>query len=151
MTAEKYLEQIATCKTRIKNKADEVEELQALSTNISPHLSDMHVQSTPDPHRAQEVWVKLAEARLELIREVLELLMLKESIIHTLEKVGGREYDVLYGLYVLGLPPQKVADRTFYSRRTIYHIKDAGLAKLQKIIDSDESLHKISQHCTPNV
>lgn len=144
MTAEKYLEQIATCKTRIKNKADEIQQLQDIAENISPHLSDMRVQSTPDPHRAQEVWSKLADARLELIREVLELLTLKESVIHNLEKVGGREYDVLHGIYVLGLSVQKIADRMHYDRRTIYNIKDAGLAKLQKIIDSEETFHKIS-------
>lgn len=144
MTAERYLQQIAICKVRIKNKVDEIQQLQDISENISPHISDMRVQSTPDPHRAQEVWSRLADAKLELIREVLELLILKESVIHNLEKLDGREYDVLHGIYVLGLSVQKVADRLYYCRKTVYNIKDSGLAKLQKIIDEDKTLHTFS-------
>lgn len=144
MTAEQYLEQVANCKARIQNKMDEIRDLQDLSENISPHISDMRVAQTPDTHRAQEVWSKLADAKLELIREVLELLILKENVIHNLEKLDGREYDVLHGIYVLGLSVQKIADRLHYDRRTIYNIKSKGLEKLQKIIDSDETFHKIS-------
>lgn len=139
MTAERYLEQIGSCKIRIKNKMEEIQELQDIAENISPHLSDMRVQSTPDPHRAQEVWAKLADARLELIREILELLRLKESVLHNLEKVGGREYDVLHAIYVLGHSVQRVADDMNYCRQNIYFIKKGGLSKLQKIIDSGKN------------
>lgn len=151
MTAEQYLEQIATCKARIQNKMDEIQQLQDISENISPHISDMRVAQTPDPHRAQEVWSKLADAKLELIREVLELLILKENVIHNLEKLDGREYDALHGFYVLGLSAQTLADRMHYTREHIYNIKRKGIENLQKIIDSDETFHKISQNFTSKV
>lgn len=110
MRAETYLRQIEESECRIENKIAEIQRLEALADDISPHLSEVKVSSTPDPHRAQEVWIRLIDARDELMDEVNELLDLKREITQTLEKLPAENYDVLFNIYVLKKPVQRVAD-----------------------------------------
>jgi DNA-directed RNA polymerase specialized sigma24 family protein len=135
MRAETYLRQIEESECRIENKIAEIQRLEALADDISPHLSEVKVSSTPDPHRAQEVWIRLIDARDELMDEVNELLDLKREITQTLEKLPAENYDVLFNIYVLKKPVQRVADEMRYTRQAIYYIRDRGLEELQKILD----------------
>lgn len=135
MKAEKYLEQIEINECRISNKISEIQRLETMAVNISPHLSEIKVSSTPNPHRAQEVWDRLIDARNELFEEVENLLVLKREIINKLEQLPHQEYDVLYKLYVLMQSAQNIADEEHYSRQSIYRYKCSGLEKLQKMLD----------------
>ena len=135
MKAEKYLEQIEINECRISNKISEIQRLETMAVNISPHLSEIKVSSTPNPHRAQEVWDRLIDARNELFEEVENLLVLKKEIINKLEQLPHQEYDVLYRLYILMQSAQNIADEEHYSRQSIYRYKCSGLEKLQKMLD----------------
>lgn len=135
MKAEKYLEQIEINECRISNKISEIQRLETMAVNISPHLSEIKVSTTPNPHRAQEVWDRLIDARNELFEEVENLLVLKREIINKLEQLPHQEYDVLYKLYVLMQSSQNIADEEHYSRQSIYRYKRSGLEKLQKMLD----------------
>jgi hypothetical protein len=136
MEAETYLKQIEECQYRIENKTEEIQRLEALANDISPHLSKIKVQSTPNPHKAQEVWVRLIDARDELFEEVDRLIDLKTEVTKTLELLPAEQYDVLFNLYVLLKSVQRIADEKHYTRQAIYYIKDQGIEKLQKILDS---------------
>lgn len=136
MRAETYLKQIEESEFRIENKIAEIQRLEALADNISPHLAEVKVSSTPNPFRAQEVWSRLIDARDELFDEVNELLDLKAEITRTLEMLPAEEYDVLFNIYVLCKPVQRVADEMRYTRQAIYYIRDRGLEELQKILNS---------------
>lgn len=138
MRAEAYLKQIEENECRIENKISEIQRLEALADNISPHLAEVKVSSTPNPQRAQEVWSRLIDARDELFEEVDRLLDLKLEITRTLEKLPAEDYDVLFNIYVLLKPVQRVADEKHYTRQAIYYIRDRGLEELQKILDSEE-------------
>ena len=135
MKAEKYLEQIEQNECRITNKLSEIQRLETMAIDISPHLSEIKVSSTPNPHRAQEVWDRLIDARNELFEEVESLMDLKREIIKRLEQLPPQEYDVLYRIYVLMESSQHIADDEHYSRQSIYRYKRSGLAKLQKMLD----------------
>ena len=136
MKAIDYLEQIDAYESKIENKISEIQRLEALATNISPHLSDAKVSSTLNPHRLQDVWVRLMEARSELLDEVDELVALRTEIVKTLELLPHAEYNVLYKIYISRYTVQQVADKNNYTRQAIYDIRDRGLKKLQKILDS---------------
>ena len=138
MRAETYLKQIEESECRIENKIAEIQRLEALADNISPHLAEVKVSSTPNPFRAQEVWSRLIDARDELFDEVNELLDLKLEITRTLEMLPAEEYDVLFNIYVLIKPVQQVADDKHYTRQAIYYTRDRGLEELQKILDNRE-------------
>ena len=138
MRAETYLKQIEESECRIENKIAEIQRLEALADNISPHLAEVKVSSTPNPFRAQEVWSRLIDARDELFDEVNELLDLKLEITRTLEMLPAEEYDVLFNIYVLLKPVQQVADDKHYTRQAIYYTRDRGLEELQKILNSRE-------------
>ena len=138
MRAETYLKQIEESECRIGNKIAEIQRLEALADNISPHLAEVKVSSTPNPFRAQEVWSRLIDARDELFDEVNELLDLKLEITRTLEMLPAEEYDVLFNIYVLLKPVQQVADDKHYTRQAIYYTRDRGLEELQKILDNRE-------------
>ena len=136
MRADIYLKQIEECECRIDNKTAEIQRLESLANDISPHLSKVKVQSTPNPHKAQEVWARLIDARDELFEEVDRLICVKADIMRTLELLPAEQYDVLYNLYVLMKSVQRIADEKHYSRQAIYYIKDRGIEELQKILDS---------------
>jgi hypothetical protein len=136
MKALDYLEQVDACEIRIENKISEIQRLEALATNISSHLSEVKVSSTPNPLRIQELWSRLIDARTELMDEVDKLITLKTEVVKTLEMLPLLEYDVLYKIYLSHYSVQKVADMKNYTRQAIYDIKDRGIEKLQKILDS---------------
>jgi DNA-directed RNA polymerase sigma subunit (sigma70/sigma32) len=136
MKAQDFLEQVDACESRIENKISEIQRLEALATNISPHLSEVKVDSTPNPHRVQEVWNRLIEARTELMDEVDRLIALQIEVTKTLEMLPLLEYDVLYKIYISHYSVQQVAEMKNYTRQGIYDIKDRALEKLQKILDS---------------
>ena len=138
MRAETYLKQIEESECRIDNKIAEIQRLEALAEDISPHLAEVKVSSTPNPHRAQEVWTRLIDARDELFDEVNELLDLRMEVTRTLQKLPPEDYNILFNLYVLQKPVQRVADEKHYTRQAIYYIRDRGLEELQKILDSRE-------------
>lgn len=138
MRAETYLKQIEENECRIDNKISEIQRLEALAEDISPHLAEVKVSSTPNPHRAQEVWDRLIDARDELFEEVNDLLDLKIEVRRMLEKLPPEYYDVLFNLYVLQKPVQRVADERHYTRQAIYYTRDRGLEELQKILDSEQ-------------
>ena len=117
MNAIEYLEKIDACESRIENKIAEIQRLEALATNISPHLSEVKVASTPNPHRLQDVWNRLMDVRAELLDEVDELISLRAEVVKTLEALPRIEYDVLYKLYISHYSVQRVADITHYSRQ----------------------------------
>ena len=136
MTAEEYLGQIEYCECRISNIISEIQRLETMAVNISPHLSEIKVSSTPNPHRAQEVWDRLIDARSELFEEVENLIAIKREIVQMLEQLPHQEYYVLYRIYVLMESAQAIADGEHYSRQSIYRYKRSGLAKLQKMLDA---------------
>lgn len=138
MRAEAYLEQVKEYETRIENTVAEIQRLEALVNNISPHLSKIKVQSTPNPLRAQAVLARLMDTKNTLVDEVDELITSKAEIIATLKQLSAEHYDVLYQLYVLRKPVQTVADKKHYTRQAIYYTRDRGLEELQKILDSRE-------------
>lgn len=117
---------------------DEIKRLEALADNISPHLSEVKVKSTPNPHRAQEVWARIADMQSELLSDIDDLIDLKKEVKKTLEKLPPSEYDVLYRFYVIRQSIQLIATKTHYSRPTIYKIKQRGIEMLQKILDEAE-------------
>lgn len=135
MTAEEYLGQIEYCECRISNIISEIQRLETMAVNISPHLSEIKVSSTPNPHRAQEVWDRLIDARSELFEEVESLIAIKREIIQMLEQLPHQEYYVLYRIYVLMETAQAIADGEHYSRQSIYRYKRSGLEKIQKMLD----------------
>lgn len=135
MTAEEYLGQIEYCECRISNIISEIQRLETMAVNISPHLSEIKVSSTPNPHRAQEVWDRLIDARSELFEEVESLIAIKREIIQMLEQLPHQEYYVLYRIYVLMESAQAIADGEHYSRQSIYRYKRSGLEKIQKMLD----------------
>ena len=136
MKAEDFLEQVDACESRIENKITDIQRLEALATNISSHLSEVKVSSTPNPQRMQEVWTRLIEAQAELMDEVDRLIALKIEFVNILEKLPRIEYDVLYKIYISHYSVQQVAEMKNYTRQGIYDIKDRALEKLQKILDS---------------
>ncbi len=138
MNAEIYLLQIIASEQKIEDKMDEIKRLEALADNISPHLSEVKVKSTPNPHRAQEVWARIADMQSELLSDIDDLIDLKKEVKRTLEKLPPSEYDVLYRFYVIRQSIQLIATKTHYSRPTIYKIKQRGIEMLQKILDEAE-------------
>lgn len=136
MTADLYLRQLELNRLRVESKVAEIQRLEMLALDISPHLTDIKVQASSNPQRAQEVWVRLVDAKDELLREIDNLIDLEMEINRNLEKLPPTEYEVLSKLYVQHFSVQEVADQMNYHRQSIYEIKKKGLEKLQKIIDS---------------
>lgn len=68
MTVREYLEQPETLRLEIRRKQARIETLRRLSTRFSAQLSDVRVQSSPDPARMQAFLAEAADEEREVRR-----------------------------------------------------------------------------------
>ena len=68
MTAKEYLERPEAIAREIRRKQARTETLKRLATRLGPALSDIRVQTTPDPTRVQGFLAEAADEEREIAR-----------------------------------------------------------------------------------
>ena len=68
MTAREYLDRPETFRLEIRRKQHRIETLRRLAGRVTAHLSDVRVQSTPDPSRTQGFLAEAADEEQEILR-----------------------------------------------------------------------------------
>ncbi len=68
MTAKEYLERPEAIAREIRRKQARAETLKRLATRLGPALSDIRVQTTPDPTRVQGFLAEAADEEREIAR-----------------------------------------------------------------------------------
>ena len=68
MTAKEYLQRPKQIVQEIRRKQGRIETLKRLATRLGPELSDIRVQTTPDPARIQGFLAEAADEEREIAR-----------------------------------------------------------------------------------
>ena len=68
MTAKEYLQRPKQIVQEIRRKQGRIETLKRLATRLGPEMSDIRVQSTPDPARIQGFLAEAADEEREIAR-----------------------------------------------------------------------------------
>lgn len=133
MRAKAYLEQIAKYDKIITNRLRDQARLQELATSITANYSDgPRVQSSGDPHRAQNAMDKW----VDLSREIDELVDKRIDIIRDLETLNATEYELLELVYVQCLTLYAAADKMDKSYSWVTTVHGRALKNVQSILDA---------------
>ncbi len=135
MEAEEYLKRIKKIDALTRNKQNEIDRLRAAATGLSGFASGESVQSTKNPHKAQDAIAKYCD----LESEIGALKAERKEIIKNLEKLPALDYDFLFKLYAEDYTFKELASEFRRSYDWAKWKKRNALAKLQAILDEEKS------------
>lgn len=131
MDAEQYIMRIKKIDALIRNKQNEIDRLKAAATGLAGFASSESVQSTKNPHKAQDAIAKYCDLESETDALKAE----RKEIIKTLEKLPTLDYDYLFKRYIEGYSVKELASYFKMSYDWAKWKKKSALEKLQAILD----------------
>lgn len=127
METERYLRQLSTIDTRIKDKLDELKNIEDMAIGLgSPAMSKDKVQTSRKLDKMSTAMAKLVDIKDEYEKTIVYLTELKKTITKQIDSMDGNSYEVLSAIYIHGWTIKEIAYEQEKSTRTIsrYH-KDA--------------------------
>jgi len=88
LTAKEWLQSAPKLDRQIEGKIEQRERLWALATKVTTTITDMPGASTPDPHRGENVMVRIAELDRDINADIDRLADLKRDIRTAIESVS---------------------------------------------------------------
>ena len=138
MTAKEYLERPEAIAREIRRKQARTETLKRLATRLGPALSDIRVQTTPDPTRVQGFLAEAADEEREIARleeKLQEALCDSARLIARLpdEKMAR----ILEMRYLDRLPWEEITDRMDCCASHVYRLHQLALDLLTPPPDAE--------------
>ena len=119
----------------IKNKQDELERLKCMTVSGSKYDKE-YIQSSSDPHRVENLLLKIIEFRKDIESDISRLIDLKKEVISLIDRLDNAdEIDVLYKRYIYFHSWEQIAVDKNISIRHIYRIHGQALASVSKILN----------------
>lgn len=135
MNAREYLNQAFRVDERIKSKLDQISSLSCLATKATSSMSDMPGSPNRNIHKMEDTIVKIIDLQNEIMKEVDELVNLKEAIMRTINKVENVELRVLLEQrYLCFRSWEEIAVEMNYGLRYIHMLHRKSLTEVEKII-----------------
>jgi hypothetical protein len=120
MNAKNYLKKIRQLDNKINNKIAEKYRLECLATHITPVLSDMKVQTSPNADKTSDICLKIIETEQEINQMIDDFVDMRDGIILMLEGMTEHKYyDILHKIYVQYWSLGRVAKATGYEYQSI--------------------------------
>lgn len=135
MEAEQYLQRIKKIDALTRNKRNEINRLKAAATGLAGFAASESVQSTKNPHKAQDAIAKYCDLESEISALTAE----RKEIIKTLEKLPALDYDFLFKFYVEDYTLKELASEFRRSYDWAKWKKRNALEKLQAILNEEKS------------
>ena len=131
MTVREYLEQPETLRLEIRRKQARIETLRRLSTRFSAQLSDVRVQSSPDPARMQAFLAEAADEEQEIARLTEER---KQALVDAALLISrlpdDRMIRILEMRYLGNLAWEEILNRLDGGASTVYRLHQQALELL---------------------
>lgn len=132
MTAKEYLSQAFWVDVGIGSKLDQLERLNALATRATTTFSQTPVSGTRNPHRTEDVVIKIIMLEDKLKEDMNRLVELKADITKAIEGVDVKEYRILLEKrYLSFMKWEDIAFDMHCSLRTIYRMHGEALKKVR--------------------
>ena len=150
MNAKEELQKILLYETQIECKLEDLARLKALATKMTAAMDGEAVSSSKNPDPMGDAVVKLLMKKDEITRLQNAYENARNYFSKIIDSLPDHRYiKVLYGVYFEGKTLGKIASEMNYSYRNICYIHGGALRAVEKIMNSDESLHNISLNCAP--
>ena len=132
MTAKEYLSQAFWVDVGIGSKLDQLERLNALATRATTTFSQTPRSGTRNPHRTEDVLIKIIMLEDKLKEDMNRLVELKADITKAIEGVDVKEYRILLEKrYLSFMKWEDIAFDMHCSLRTIYRMHGEALKKVR--------------------
>ena len=128
MTAKEYLSQAFIVDVDINTKLDQLDRLNALATKATTTFSEVPFTGTPDPHRREDISVKIIDLEDRIKEEMRRLVDLKSDIMTAIAKIEEPEQRiVLEKRYLEFKKWEDIAVEMNRSLRSIYRLHGEAL------------------------
>ena len=128
MTAKEYLGQAFIVDVDINTKLDQLDRLNALATKATTTFSEVPFTGTPDPHRREDIIVKIIDLEDRIKEEMRRLVDLKSEIMTAIAKIEEPEQRiVLEKRYLEFKKWEDIAVEMNRSLRSIYRLHGEAL------------------------
>ena len=128
MTAKEYLKQAFIVDVDINTKLDQLDRLNALATKATTTFSEVPFTGTPDPHRREDIIVKIIDLEDRIKEEMCRLVDLKSDIMTAIAKIEEPEQRiVLEKRYLEFKKWEDIAVEMNRSLRSIYRLHGEAL------------------------
>ncbi len=132
MTAKEYLSQAFWVDVGIGSKLDQLDRLNALATKATTTFSEVPYSGTPDPHRREDIIVKIIDLEDRIKDEMRRLVDLKEEIMTKISAVEDPEQRYLLEKRYLEFKKwEDIADEMYRSLRSIYRLHGEALKNIR--------------------
>ena len=141
MTAKEYLQQIRNIDILIRNKQDEIKELEAkVGVKAISYESDGSKPASRNILRTEELMIKLVMLKDEMNHDVDTLIDKKREVMSVIDSLDNPdEVNLLYLRYLRYMKWEQIALEMNYSYKHVHNIHGKALKSI------DERLHKITQ------
>lgn len=134
MTAKEYLNRGYKIELQIQSKMEQLERLRAMATRTTTTLSDMPRPASPDPHKTENIIIKIVKLNAELNAEIDKLIDTKIEIKHTIDKVQDvDEKLILEARYLNFKSYDDIASMLNMSLENIFRIHSNALNTVEKL------------------
>ena len=128
MTSKEYLSQAFIVDVDINTKLDQLDRLNALATKATTTFSEVPFTGTPDPHRREDIIVKIIDLEDRIKEEMRRLVDLKSDIMTAIAKIEEPEQRiVLEKRYLEFKKWEDIAVEMNRSLRSIYRLHGEAL------------------------
>ena len=134
MDARKYLEDYEDLNLKIKNKEREVERWKLIAEGSTGSSDGERVQSSGTKQKMENAVVTYSD----LEKEIDSLKRRRASIMANIDKLKGKQYDLVYKHYVLGMNIKSIAMSHGMSESWGTTTHSRALQSMQKILDEEK-------------
>ena len=128
MTSKEYLSQAYLLDKRIKSKTEQLKCLRDLATRTNMPLSDMPKNPNRGNSKMEDAVLKIVALEDEISEDILNLVTLKQEIMHSIKKVENGEYQMLLELrYLCFKTWEEISVEMGYEIRHIYRLHKRAL------------------------
>lgn len=135
MRAAEYLRQIQKFDCIIRKKLEKKEQWMAAATSISSNQSGERVQSSGTKDKMADAVINAVDIEKQIAEDIKRLVKKRDEVLNTLEHLDVVEYELLYKVYVEGVPLKECAGYFCKSYSWVTHIHRKALKNVQKILD----------------
>lgn len=132
MKVREYLENAVKIDQKIRDKWEQIQNLESMVTNMSASLSDMPGSGNRNIHRFEDMIIKLTEQRDKLTKDMGELVNIKINVNNMINQVSNWEqHEVLVERYLNSLSWEEISVKLSYNIRHVFRLRDLGIKQIE--------------------
>ena len=135
MKAREYMENAVKIDQKIRDKWEQIQNLESMVTNMSASISDMPGSGNRNVHKFEDMIIKLTEQKDKLLMDLNELVKIKIEVMNMINQVDNWEqHEVLVERYINGLSWEEISVKLIYNIRHVFRLRELGIKDIESKI-----------------